>query len=455
MSESNSRRAALRRLAGLGAAGTGLAAAFGFLSQGALADSADYRAVVVVNLSGGADGNDILIPTDGAYADYARVRSSLALPKDGLVSLYGTSAGHAFALPPSLKDLAPLYAEGRMAMVANVGALIKPVTAQQVLNRTAVVPPFLGSHSDQTAYIQGWLGDADPSGWAGRAIELMPAALRKSMPVVSYSGDYTLLLGKQSRVTQTQSSYGNYWGVADLARPTSTWARSIEAMASLQSRNPFEAEYSRTLKATFDDSLAFTAAAGKATTPAGNFPDHALGRDLRHLASLLPVFKAQGIRRQVFLVNLGPFDTHVSQRGTGEFSLDSMLAMVGPALAAFDTSVRAAGLDQNVVTLTMSEFGRTLQPASGGGTDHAWGSHWWLIGGPVQGRQVFGQFPSLVLGGADDGDPWKKGRWVPTTSGDQVGASLMQWLGLPQDKFVEAFPNLANFPQKTLPLLRA
>ncbi len=458
MSHFAQRRAALRGLASFGAvgAGAGLASALSLMSSSSIADSADYRVLVCVNLSGGADGNDILIPVDGAYADYARARPNLALAKDSLIKLDGSSAGHSFALPPALKDLAPLYAEGRLAMVANVGALIKPITAQQVLNRTAVIPPFLMSHSEQTAIVQGWLGDADPSGWAGRAVELMPAALKKTLPVISYSYDYTLLLGKQSRVTQTQAVYGSQWGPANLSVPTSPWTRAIESMGNMQSSNAYEAEYARTLGATFQDAvkMAQAQAASKTVVSTGDFPDNSLGKDLHHVASLLPVFKAQGVRRQVILVSLGSFDTHVNQRGSSPTSLDSMLNMVGPALAAFDKAIRAAGLDQNVVTLTMSEFGRALQPASGGGTDHAWGSHWWVMGGPVQGRQVIGQFPSLVPGGVDDGDQWKKGRWVPTTAADQVGASLMQWLGLPQDKLLDAFPNLVNFSSKTLPLLQ-
>ena len=457
MSSASSRRDAIKRLLSLGTLGLGggLAATLGLTSQASFAGSADYRVVVCVYLSGGADGNDILIPTDGAYLDYAKARSSLAIAKDSLIALDGSSDGHTFALPPALKMLAPLYNQGRMAMIANVGALIKPVTAAQVLARTAAMPPFLMSHSEQTSYVQGWMGDADPSGWAGRSIELMPAALKKSLPVISYTNDYTLVLGTQSRVTQTQSSYGQYWGMADLSQPTNTWTRIVESMGNMQSRNVFEAEYARTMGSTFQDAITIAQVAGKSVEPAGTFPDNQLGKDLRHVASLLPVFKAQGIRRQVIMVSLGSFDTHVNQRGTSEFSLDSMLAMVGPALLAFDDAIKAAGLDQNVVTLTMTEFGRALQPASGGGTDHAWGNHWWLMGGPVQGRQVAGHFPSLALGGADDGDQWKKGRWVPTTSSDQVGASLMQWLGLPSDQLVTAFPSLVNFSQKTLPLLRS
>jgi uncharacterized protein (DUF1501 family) len=72
----------------------------------------------------------------------------------------------------------------------------------------------------------------------------------------------------------------------------------------------------------------------------------------------------------------------------------------------------------------------------------------------VAGGTVHGQFPTLRLGGPDDGDQNKNGRMVPTTATDQVGATLMQWLGLPGNLVTEVFPNLVNFNQKTIALLR-
>ena len=100
----------------------------------------------------------------------------------------------------------------------------------------------------------------------------------------------------------------------------------------------------------------------------------------------------------------------------------------------------------------MTEFGRTLQP-TGQGTDHAWGNHWFLLGNSLKGGQVVGRIPDLVLGGKDDGDPWKKGRWAPDYSSDQLAASVMRWLGLGEDRLVKVFPNLSNFREKTLPIL--
>lgn len=454
MSQQNSRRLLLKRLGAVGL-GAGVTSLMGFGASSTVAATTDYKAMICVYLNGGFDGNDALIPTDGAYQDYAKARPSLAIAKDSLITLSGNSAGHTFGMPPSMKDLAALYDRGRLCMVANVGALIKPVTAAQVLNRTASLPPFLLSHSEQSAYIQGWMGDADASGWAGRAVELLPTSLKDKLPVISYTSDNTLLLGKQSRVTQTNANWGSYWGAADISNNSDPLSGIIESMGLMQSRNAFEAEYARTLGATFRDAVSMSLLSKKALPPSNAYPKNELADSLRHIASLMPLFKAAGIKRQVFLVSYGSFDTHTSQRGTGASSFDTQMLSVAQALAAFDQSVLAAGLDLNATTLTMTEFGRALQPASGGGTDHAWGNHWWLMGGAVKGKQVLGSFPSLSLGGVDDGDQWKKGRWVPTTSSDQVGATLMEWLGVPSSQLVSVFPSLANFSQKTLPFLHS
>lgn len=421
----------------------------------AAAAGEDYRALVVVFLGGGNDGLNSLVPTDGAYDDYSRARPELALSKSVLASLSGSSAGHSFGLHPALAPLAPLYNGGRLAWIANVGPLVRPATARQVIDRTVAVPSFLLSHSDQVMWQQGWLGDSDTSGWAGRALELLPTALRNGQSAVTMNTDRTLVLGRNSPVSFLSPWDSRYWGQADLAHPETNAAQSLNRMARWQFGNRYEAEYARTFGRSVIESTAFTKAALSAPEPKANFGGDDLARALRKLATLMPVFRQQGYKRQVFLVQWGQFDTHAAQRGTAATSQDAQLATLGAALAAFDQANIASGLDRNVVTLSMTDFGRTLRQASGGGSDHAWGNHWFAMGGPVAGGRVAGTFPTLTLGGPDDCDPNKGGRFVPTTSTDQVGATLMKWLGLPDSALVDAFPHLANFSQPTINLLHA
>lgn len=442
--------AALPALGSLGAAGL-----LGALSLEGAAAGSDYRALVCVFLNGGNDGNNTLIPRDGAYGDYSAARPDLAIPLGSLAVLNGASAGHSFGLNPALAPLAALYNQQRLAWIANVGPLVVPATAQQVKDRSVALPPFLLSHSDQQAMQQGWLGDADASGWAGRALELFPGGLKQPLSAVTTDNSRTLVLGQHSRVTFMTPGGPRYWGQADLAHPESYWAQSINRMAQWQFTNEYEAEYARGFGGSVKESTILTQAFLAAQPPQANFAGDQLATTLRSLASVLPVFKSMGYKRQVFFVNWGGFDTHTGQRGTGAMTQDSQLDTLARALAAFDQANRAAGLNLDVTTFMMSDFGRTLRPASGGGSDHAWGSHWFVLGGAVAGGQVLGTFPSLVLRGADDADPGGEGRFVPGVSTDQLGATLMQWMGLAPSQFHDVFPNLANFSSKTLPLMQA
>ncbi|WP_373988420.1 DUF1501 domain-containing protein [Duganella sp. BuS-21] len=432
----------------------GGAALLGQMRNGQAAAS-DYRAVICLYLGGGNDGNNTLVPLDGAFNDYASARPELALPKDSLVQLSGSSAGHSFGLHPALAPLASLYNQGRLAWIANAGPLVKPATARQVLEQSVQVPSFLLSHSDQAMWQQGWMGDADGSGWAGRSLEYFPTALRHNINAITMNNDRTLVLGRNSPVSFLSGGDNRYWGAADLSQPQAPATQAMNRMAQWQFSNQYEAEYAATFGRSVADSTLFTQAALMAKTPAVDFANNDLANNLKKLASLLPVFKSLGYKRQVFMVQWGSFDTHTSQRGSSAMSQDSQLDVMAKALAAFDQANVASGMDQSVVTLMLTDFGRTLRQASGGGTDHAWGNHLFALGGPVAGGQVLGSFPSLVPGGIDDMDKDQAGRWVPSTSTDQVGASVMQWMGLPAGDITSAFPHLANFSQKTLGFLRS
>ena len=178
------------------------------------------------------------------------------------------------------------------------------------------------------------------------------------------------------------------------------------------------------------------------------FPVSVLGQQLLTVAKVISIQSALGINRQVFFCQLGGFDTHGAQIG----NQDPLLQDLSQSVNAFYTSLsQELGADKSVVTFTASEFGRTLQPNTAAGTDHAWGNHHFVIGSGVQGGKFYGQFPLLSLGGSYDATT--RGSLIPTTAVDQYGATLAQWFGVGPANLPAIFPNIANFSSSNLGFL--
>jgi uncharacterized protein (DUF1501 family) len=411
--------------------------------------------LVVVFLSGGFDGNNILVPLDSAYNDYAKARPSLALPKDSLVKLSGSYIGHQFGLSPANRVLADLFEQKRLGVIANVGALIQPTTMTQFKNNSVKLPPFLGSHAEQEQWIQGWMGDEDTSGWGGRAMDSLPPELKNLQPLVAMARDYTAVVGNNTSLSLANSGSGSRWGSAELSDPTNVARQRVEWASRLQSGNAYDYEFSRSLRAAYNDTVIFAQGQKYGSEPAGTFPDAQVGRDMRYLARHLAYSKQAGARRQIYLVQDGGYDTHADQLSTSTNmpGLEMKIGDVASSLSAFDKSIQAYGMNNDVITVVMSEFGRTLDPAAGIGSDHAWGNHWFALGGPVKGGTIYGStFPTLQTGGVDDASFWQpyRGQWIPQYSSDQFMGDLVQWLGLTPAQALAVMPNLTNFSQRTI-----
>jgi uncharacterized protein (DUF1501 family) len=157
------------------------------------------------------------------------------------------------------------------------------------------------------------------------------------------------------------------------------------------------------------------------------------------------------MKRQVFFTQRGGFDTHSSQLG----GQGGLLTEVSQAVNAFYSAMVELNMQNSVTLFTMSDFGRTLQPAGSGvqvGSDHAWGNHHLIVGGSVLGHALYGTYPTLALNGPDDTDSGSsaRGRWIPTTSVEQYGATLASWYGLSSVDLPAVFPLISRFPTANL-----
>ena len=176
---------------------------------------------------------------------------------------------------------------------------------------------------------------------------------------------------------------------------------------------------------------------------------HGLAAQLSQIAQIINVRAALGVQRQIFFCGIGNFDTHSDQL----VLQNNLLSQIGPAMAAFYNATVEMGIANQITTFTMSDFARTFQPNSNSGTDHAWGSHHFVIGGAVKGGAMYGSYPTLALGGPDDSG--SNGRWVPSTGSVQYASTLAQWFGVPANQMASVFPTIANFSTTDLGFLKA
>ena len=444
-----SRREFLKRTCCTAAAGFTAASFNRFGMLNAMAQSAtDYKAMVCVFLFGGNDANNLLVPAGVTeYANYKKNRAGLALAQGNLLPIAPPSAGAPFGLHPRMVEIQSLFNSQHAALLANVGTLIAPTT-RAGLNQAAL-PHNLFSHEDQQEQMQTASFDADAqTGWAGRTADRVQSLAGSSFPmIISLAGQSVFCQGIS---TQPLASSGN---PGQVLAGFSGSASSNNRFAALQNLLTFDTGISLIQSASAATTsalqqgrvLADALTSGSALATA--FPDTDIARQLKQVAQIIQVRGALGLQRQIFFVSLGGFDTHSDQLA----QQDRLYQQLSQALGAFYQATVEIGVGPQVTTFTLSDFGRTFLPDSNAGTDHAWGSHHLIVGGAVRGGDLYGTFPTLAPGGPDDiGD---EGRWIPTTSLDQYGATLATWFGVQSADLPSVFPNIGNFTNQTLTML--
>jgi uncharacterized protein (DUF1501 family) len=427
---------------------------FGFRDSFAQSVPSDYKALVCVFLYGGNDGNNMIIGADTAgYAEYAAnrgVNSGINIAQAELLQFQPRSTSRVFGFHPSLKKTHPLFTSGQLAVMANVGTLNMPMTKAQYQTKTDN-PYQLFSHSDQQAqWESGRSDEATRLGLGGRIADVMAAANGAAqMPVItSLSGSHLFNQGNRASALTVPTS-GSF-GLLDSAGSDSMSRARMQALNSLLGQGKDHALIAETAEG-LANAINLSAIVNPVITANNNAvqslfdtQSNSLAAQLQQAAKLIAARDTFGVKRQIFFVSLGGFDTHANQLTTQA----NLLSYVDSALKSFYDATVALGVSNNVTTFTMSDFARTFKPASGGGSDHAWGNHQLVMGGAVKGGAMYGAFPSLALGGPDDVSD--EGRWLPTTSVDQYIATLATWFGVPADKLSEAVPNINAFANKNL-----
>ncbi|HEX3532013.1 MAG TPA: DUF1501 domain-containing protein [Thermoanaerobaculia bacterium] len=409
--------------------------------------AADYKALVCVFMYGGNDGNNIIVPRTGSdYTQYAAGRGSVALPQNVLLPITPTmSDGRVWGLHPSMTGLQGLFGQHKMALLANVGPLLAPLTRDQFLNGSVAAPPQLFSHSDQQVHWQTSIPDQPPhTGWGGRTADLLRTLNGNAQVSMSMSLAGSNVYQVGDIVTQYQVSPAGTIGLDNFTDgpngdPVSL---AIRSLLTNQTNNLLVGAAGAVTKRALDNNALLQSALDQAPALTTVFPDSYLGGQLNMVAKLISVRAALGLSRQVFFVATDGFDTHGDQLASQAGLLDDLSA----SLTAFYNATVELTVASNVTTFTASDFGRTF-PGNGSGTDHGWGSHQIIVGGAVQGGNIYGHVPTLVTEGPDDSG---EGRWIPTTSVDEYSATLARWFGVGTADMGTIFPNLGRFNNPNL-----
>lgn len=491
---SNSRREFLKKIGCSFAAGSvaSLIPQLALLPRAMAQSAGGYRALVCVYLAGANDSYNWLVPRDSEaggsrYDTYRSTRggvysssnsSGLALPFNELLPIAPSNQSSAFGLHPSNADYSAsdgtgtqahsgihsLFNDGKAAFVCNAGTLVQPISKSDYENG-APRPAQLFSHNDQE--LQWQVGMSAPSnplarfGWGGRVAKLAaggPLANGLS-PTISVAGAARFLIGDQILPYQLSSSgvdlIDNY-----SASSTSNFSNArravLDDLLDDAQAHPFARGYSsiarRSLEVGENLAALLDAADGSGNVssifPAGN----TLADQLKMVARMIKVSRTLGANRQVYYVRMGSFDLHQGMfEAGGEIASTghgALLSTLNQALGAFWSALGEINARSEVTTFTMSDFGRTLS-GNGSGSDHAWGGNLLVLGDSVRGNQLYGKYPKLVLNANDNADQdWSlsRGQYIPTTSVDQVAATLARWMGVSDSAALNSiFPLLTNF----------
>ncbi len=488
-------------------AGAGAPMALNLLAAGSAAaqTAPDYKALVCLFLFGGNDAFNTVLPTDGAsWQAYDTTRNqapdSIALLAPGAtasagaavgsparlggvlpiaaLNARGLNAGRSFALHPLMGPLQALFdTERRLAIVPNVGPLIRPTTKEQYRLAAHPKPSSLFSHNDQQNTWQALAAEGATRGWGGRMGDALAAMnTRTVFTAVSAAGNAVWLAGQNVQQYQVSTggalrmgadgngriygstavadalqriasrSRGNHVFEADLAAVS---ARAIDAEVTLRNalRPPSDAPFgtapaSGGYNGNNDPKMLYL------NPLTGTTAFNSTAQQFQIVARLIDagLSGATGVRRQVFFVNLGGFDTHDQQNRNHA----NLMARLSHALAYFDGALGALNARANVTTFTASDFGRSFT-SNGDGTDHGWGGHHFVMGGAVKGGDLYGRFPTLGVKNANNNnfdsspDQLGNGALLPEISVDQLGATLGRWFGVGDGDLADIFPNLVNF----------
>lgn len=421
----------------------------------------DYKAMVCILLAGGCDTFNVLVPTETSeYQEYQDTRSTLALDINAnppeLLPLNYNNSGRTFAVHAGMPNTRNMFDGGDLAFVSNIGTLIEPIVdANDYFNGGNQIPLGLYSHSDQ---IMQWQTSVPQSrsavGVGGRIADMihdMNSIGGISMNI-SLDGKNRFQAGNtiaeySINNTTTEANIGfdrfpSWWSNSGFLNATRDSA--INSMVNQSYANIFQETFGDIGNQTMDSNDIFKVALANVTPLNTTFSTSGLSQDLKKMAEIMSVRSHLGACRQIFFTTFGGWDHHDDVLNNQA----NMLPILDNALNEFKDAMIELGLHDNVVTFTISDFARTLT-SNGNGSDHAWGGNQIIMGGAINGTEIYGDYPSLALNGPLNLS--NRGRILPKVSVDEFYAEIALWFGVSPNDLDYILPNLCNFYSSNCP----
>lgn len=369
-------------------------------------DGENDNVIVLIQMNGGNDGLNTIIPLE-KYDLLANVRSNLILPQNQLIDLDNNMALH-----PVMEGIKSLYDDSKMTVVQDVGY---PNQNRSHFRSTDIWPT--GSPADEF-----WT-----TGWLGRYLENRFPGFPEGYPNDDCPDPFAIALGNTVHET-CQGSTANYsialrdpFSIAPLAEgaegetPDTPYGRELEflreiiAQSNAYADNVTEAaEKGGNMSLLYDD-------------------DNALAQQLKTIALLI----SGGLKTRIYITNIGGFDTHANQvvgdnPTIGEHA--ELLTSLSTAVQAFQDDLSQLGLEEKVITMTFSEFGRRIRSNDSLGTDHGTAAPLMLFGSCVN-PGIFGNTPELP-----DNPSIQDGVPMQFDFRDIYGSVLMDWFGVDESE---------------------
>ena len=338
--------------------------------------SADGKVLVIINLSGGNDGLNTLIPID-QYSNLSKARNNILIQEDKVLPFWDRPAA---GLHPKLSGLRDLYNNGMLSAIQAVG-----------------YPNPNYSHF-RSADI--WMSGSDSNeswttGWMGRYLDGQYTGYPKGFPTATMPDPLAIQIGQMvslafmgpevnmgMAITDPTTFYNLANGTTD---PTPNTPAGYE-LAFLRLMAQQTNQYATVIKN----------AAAKGTNKSTKYPTSGrqpLADQLKIVAKLI----SGGLKTPVYMVTIGGFDTHSEQVDSADHSVGlhgTLMQQLGDAIAAFQDDIKLLGLEDRVVGMTFSEFGRRVMSNASNGTDHGAAAPMFVFGKAVQ-NGVIGANPTI------------------------------------------------------------